>query len=85
MSIQYSNDHSISKPEVQVKLLTYPYHIKYKALIDSGSEITLVQKTVIDNTQVKIKSLLDQDFTISGYGGQIIEHINSYIELNIHR
>ena len=84
INIKYDPNKIISKPFIKAKIgLDNTFETtSVKFLIDTGAEISLLNKS---NRPINcpIKNLNDDQFSISAFGGEIVEIISQYIEVNL--
>lgn len=87
MSIQYQP--SNKKPFIQIKIKSVPepnqspVFTKVRALIDSGSDVSLIAQDTLVNLPNPNQIVNSEKFSISGFGGNTIEIIDKYLETDI--
>ena len=82
MSIIY-HEYNCKKPFVQVKIQLDSGYKTISSLLDTGSEISLINKEICEALPGN-KNIVNTDkFSITGYGGATLEIINQYFEVNI--
>ena len=84
INIKYDPNKIISKPFIKAKLgLDNTFEtITVKFLIDTGAEISLLNKSNCPKN-CTVKNLNNNQFSISAFGGDIVEVISQYIEVNL--
>ena len=89
MSIQYQASNKNNKPYTQLKIKSVSesnqaiIFTKVNALIDSGSDVSLITQNTLKDLPNQTKIINSEKFSISGFGGNTIEIIDQYLETDI--
>ena len=89
MSIQYQVAKGNNKPITQLKIKSpsesnqSPLYTKVQALIDSGSDVSLISQKSLLQLPKTINIINAEKFSLSGFGGNTIEIIDKYLEADI--